>query len=158
MSNCNMSNSNSNMSNNNTSNSNKMLKQTQIPQAQISISKCGIYFDASSLNMTATTLNVIINRLGNIKIDGVNLNDNRLKDNKTTAKLIRKFFFQNLLNTHTINLSNNQLSSLVAKVFIEILAKFEKLEFLSLKNNNFSFEDKERIRATCQNLNVKINF
>jgi Ran GTPase-activating protein (RanGAP) involved in mRNA processing and transport len=139
-------------------NKSKMLKQTQIPQAQISISKCGIYFDASSLNMTATTLNVIINRLGNIKIDDVNLNDNRLKDNKTTAKLIRKFFFQNLLNTHTINLSNNQLSSLVAKVFIEILAKFEKLKFLSLENNNFSFEDKERIHATCQNLNVKINF
>ena len=150
--------SNINMSNSNMNNKSKMLKQTQIPQAQISISKCGIYFDASSLNMTATTLNVIINRLGNIKIDDVNLNDNRLKDNKTTAKLIRKFFFQNLLNTHTINLSNNQLSSLVAKVFIEILAKFEKLKFLSLENNNFSFEDKERIHATCQNLNVKINF
>jgi len=157
MSNSNMSNcnSNSNMSNCN-SNSNKMLKQTQIPQAQISISKCGIYFDASSLNMTATTLNVIINRLGNIKIDGVNLNDNRLKDNKTTAKLIRKFFFQNLLNTHTINLSNNQLSSLVAKVFIEILAKFEKLEFLSLKNNNFSSEDKKKIREAYPN--TKIDF
>jgi len=141
-------------------NKSKMLKQTQIPQAQTSISKCGIYFDAKKRKMTATILNVIINRLENIKIDGVNLNDNRLKDNKITAKLIRirKFFFQNLLKTHTIDMSNNQLSLLVAKVFIEILAKFEKLEFLSLKNNNFSFEDKERIRATCQNLNVKINF
>jgi hypothetical protein len=133
-----------------------MLKQTQIPQAQISISKCGIYFDASSLNMTATTLNVIINRLGNIKIDGVNLNDNRLKDNKTTAKLLRKFFSQNLMDAHTINLSNNQLGSLVAKVFIEVSVKLEKLKFLSLENNNFSSEDKKKIREACPN--TKINF
>jgi hypothetical protein len=137
-------------------NKSKMLKQTQIPQAQISISKCGIYFDASSLNMTATTLNVIINRLGNIKIDGVNLNDNRLKDNKTTAKLLRKFFSQNLMDAHTINLSNNQLGSLVAKVFIEVSVKLEKLKFLSLENNNFSSEDKKKIREACPN--TKINF
>jgi len=148
MSNCN--------SNNNMNNKSKMLKQTQIPQAQISISKCGIYFDASSLNMTATTLNVIINRLGNIKIDGVNLNDNRLKDNKTTAKLLRKFFSQNLMDAHTINLSNNQLGSLVAKVFIEVFAKLEKLKFLSLENNNFSSEDKKKIRESCPN--TKIDF
>jgi Ran GTPase-activating protein (RanGAP) involved in mRNA processing and transport len=130
--------------------------QTRDTPVQINIGQNGIYFDAYKRNITATMLIGIINKLGNIKIEGVDLENNRLKDNKTTAKLLRKFFFQNLIYAHTINLSNNQLGSLVAKVFIEVLAKLEKLEFLSLRNNNFSSEDKKRIREACPN--TKIDF
>ena len=123
---------------------------------QINISDRGVYFDAHKRNMTATMFKNIVNKLGKIKIEGVNLKDNRLKDNTTTAKIIRKFFNQNLVNAHTIDLSYNQLGSKVAIVLIEVLPNCKNIEFLFLENNKFSLEDKECIRKALPH--VRIDF
>lgn len=123
---------------------------------RINMGNCGVYFDAHKRNMTESMFENIVNKLGEIKIESADLKENCLKDNATTAKVIKKFFNRNLVDAHTIDLSYNQLGSEVAAVLVEVLPNCKKIEFLFLENNNFSHEDKEHISKAYPN--IKIDF